>query len=178
MPWGRGIKGPRRRRRWWVLACIVTAACIGGVLLLFHKRPVVWFDATEITKGPVPVEEARSVSPIPLPDSARNVYVYIFSQGPALDECVMFDAPVEDCMGHAALVLEQAGGAGAPGGAAPEMQAIDPEVSPQESGTADLPEWFDVGTIREGSVSTGLGSFVPRVWVDAARGVFYYRRTD
>jgi hypothetical protein len=38
--------------------------------------------------------------------------------------------------------------------------------------------WFDPENIQEGVEAGGRGSHVPKIWIDTARGIFYFQYAD
>jgi len=167
-----------RKKRGLVALCIlVDCLLIGGAVYLFWSPPPV--TETKVVRLNMTLSQAQAVLTIPLPAGATNISYASWSMGAGFEEYLRFEAPPQTCLAHAPVVLARAPATGtAPAsGPAPSLAPIATPPSPVHSSNLDV-SWFDVQNIREGVTSGGGGSHVPVVWVDANRGVFYYRMTD
>ena len=149
---------------------------IGSVVVV--GAPFFWLflhDVIAQTHGPVSREEAQKACPISLPPTARNVQYASLAGGlQTCDQYVRFEAPVADCYSQA-LLLFAAFAEHDPDYTPPSFL---PVAHPGHIGSSEMrTDWFDIENISEG-VAAGEGYNRPRIWIDTARGVFYYHLTD
>lgn len=151
--------------RSWLVRTVVLAA-IGWFLwsmfgLHVHEPP-----------GPISVETAAALASIPIPPEAKNIRFAGFSHWIQYEQYLRFEAPVEVCLRHAAVIV--------PGKTLQPADAFQlrPERFPVDKNVFRKFDWFDLGGIGQNVVEAGGGPSEPTVWVDQTRGVFYYRKTD
>ena len=141
-------------------AVLVVFGILAWDLLLSHRYEC---------SRPLTVQEATRRSPVPLPASATNVYVATDRHMVAYSDYVRFEAPVDDCMAHAALLL----------GDDHSRVPITPDSPARWNfiGFKKGLSWFNIHNISNGTAFGGGFSPV-RCWIDSDRHIFYYCRTD
>jgi hypothetical protein len=142
---------------------------------VFNADPA---DCTRSVSTPLSLGAARQEIDFPLPQGATNILFAEYSQWIAYDFMLKFDAPLGVCKSHALLLLQQHN-TNMPERLVPiELRPID---APPEPVPAEPPlnvTWFDIHNITNGFVGGAFGSHQPMIWVDADRGILYYRYTD
>ena len=170
---------------------IVTSAVLFGLLLLAatailclrHAVTRISRDEspekfTRALSEPVSLDKAREDMDLPLPDGAKSILYAQYSRWIAYEFILKFEAPLEVCKSHALALLRRHN----------EDKRIDPvpvELRPfaptpdstPKKWVLDVP-WFDVHNIKNGFVGGDSGSSLPMIWIDAERGIFYYRCHD
>ena len=112
--------------------------------------------------------KSSATCPIVAPSFATNLRFASYSQDVAHAEYVRFDAPASAAQAWAMGYFKQIG-------PLTRMDHIEPPVVHWDRKT-DL-SWFDVNNIKHG-LSAGGGSWLPQIWIDLDRNVFYYRLED
>lgn len=152
-------------------------------LLVIIAIGVIWHFALPhryIGEIPMTHENAIAVSPIPLPESASNIYIATYRHWIALSQYVRFDAPVSDCISHVHVVTNHLRNnkdlrttieytTGSP---------LEERFTPYGFKRGALP-WFDVTNIAEGiKTFKHRRSWDAEMWIDKGRGRFYYALSD
>ena len=128
------------------------------------------FHVTE-SRGPITAFKAESITGLKLPPEAKNIRAASFSQWIQYADYLRFEAPVDVCLSYASTVT--------PGAATQPADEFDLKSGARltRSGALEDFDWFDLDKAQN-VVMAGGGPSQPQVWVDQARGVFYYRKTD
>ncbi len=127
------------------------------------------------SRVPLSLAEARNISQLPFPDSAKSIWYASFSQFVAYEAIARFEAPVADCLAFADRVVAESD-AEARGAERSKLDGLgDGSIAEPSLLKAD---WFDIQSMGRG-VARGSGPHRgPKVWIDMQRGVCYYMRTD
>lgn len=166
----------------WCLAALLATAIV-GFLLIGHWFAECLFNAppegfVHSLTEPVVLEVARQELDIPLPDGATNILYAQYAQWIAYDVMLKFEAPVEVCKSHARVLLQRHN-TNMPERLVPvDLRPIDAPPDPVPPEPPLNVAWFDIHTITNGFVGGAFGSHQPMIWVDAGRGILYYRYTD
>ena len=142
---------------------------LAGGLYCFRVKPgdsgpIFRSSTTVETRQALTLEQAKADCPIPLPPEAGNIRFAAYREWKAACTLVTFEAPTEVCLRHAAGLLPQAHLSG---------DTLRPPRNPAAP-YFDLPTpWFAPESIRQG-VWSPPGTD-PTIWIDTARGVFYYQ---
>ena len=130
----------------------------------------------EESSGPTLREKAQPHCLIQLPPSARDVQYATLAGGLQDGQFfIRFEAPVADC--HAAAMAVFAVWMKTEGiQDYPRFEQVN-HPPPYRSSRLHT-EWFDVENISNGSVAGSGSSWMPRIWIDEDRGIFYYTVTD
>ncbi len=158
-------------------ATLVVAAIFAIMTLYWPREP---FGPAEViqSRGPLNLAEAKLLSGLPYPDSAKNIRFARFSQWVAYETFVRFEAPEADCIAFAERIMvayDREHARSAPVKLGTFEGPIDRSIA--SSSHLDT-HWFDVQAIRHGIVGGSGPSHSPKVWIDTARGVCYYKQTD
>lgn len=128
------------------------------------------------TVSPISVAEARQQLQFPFPDTASNVQFSSYREFLAAEDFVRFQAPVDDCIATAEEIV------GAHNRSRPSDQVAGVRVltadHPSEFQSEGTPAWFTPHTIEEGFIAGEEGSHMPLIWIDTARGYFFYQYGD
>ena len=160
----------------WSAVAGVVSAVLG---IVAAKALFFWMMEDKVVDNyskPLTVEQARQENcPIPLPDSARHVqFVYASGGLQALEILVRFEAPVDVCRGHIAIVF----GANQPAVLPLQLTPIKSTPAPEDHDMVGRATWFDVERIKNGTSTGPAGDWEPQIWIDEDRGIFYYKLTD
>ena len=170
-----------------IVGCSVAVGVLllaaAGVLYIVHQAAESLFNAApedfaHTIDEPIALDTARQELDIDLPDGATNLLYAQYAQWIAYEFMLKFEAPSEVCKSHA-LVLLQRHNTNMPERLVPV--ALHPLDAPPEPVPPEPPlnvTWFDIHNITNGFVGGGFGSHQPMIWVDADRGMLYYRYTD
>jgi len=162
-----GDSGMRRGRKWFMALLVVAITGLAACFVLpFCIRP-----------------------PLNVPKTAAWVRCSEYSYWIAYDLQVKFKAPYEDSMKAAEDILEQRRAeAGAQQPDYIRVQIRDGRYQTSMPGYAarsvadDLMQgtkwWFNPENIMNGVYLGARGPYVPQIWIDKDRGLFYYRETD
>jgi hypothetical protein len=147
---------------------LVRVAVLGVVVWFVWSR--VGFHSTE-SRGPIDASRAEWITGLKLPSEAKNIRAAKYSQWIEYAQYLRFEAPADVCLRYAATV--------ALGAATQPADEFDLKngARPIRSGAFEDFSWFDLDKAQN-VVTAGGGPSQPQVWVDQARGVFYYRKTD
>jgi hypothetical protein len=140
-----------------------------GVAVTAHKA---W------TTRPLGRDELRKpLLAVDLPGDARDIQFAMYYEWQAHVEYVSFRAPPETCTAYAKAVLDEFNQR-RPSDPVPGLTAlVNPPAKVYTSG--ELPvSWFTPHTIQTGAEGGTDRSHQPKVWVDSARGTFYYQYRD
>lgn len=174
------------------VACLAILVAIGFFVFILDARRDIQPMIVH-SPGPVSVAHARAACPagIPFPDSATNIQYASFSLWQAHADYVKFEAPVEDCVAAAEMILRPrdvpATRPASPGEEGSVLQRLPKNdadtdwVDGRPNGVEDefiKAPWFDPANVRVGFEGGGYGSHAKTVWIDAERGILYYRVTD
>jgi hypothetical protein len=151
------------------LLCIIP---IGVLILLFGF----WW-----SMGPTKIESKHSLtlqeatnSPIPLPESAKNIQFAQFSDWQIFDCFVRFEAPVEVCKAHAKSIMKKYQDTfHRKSDLDSNFRTVSSVPHPASSHFKDL-SWFDTENLSNALVIGGDNDLQPHIWIDQKRGVFYY----
>lgn len=162
------------------LAVLVGGCFVAGQIMIRIPR-------THITKHPMTLSEfVQEFGVTNLPSSASNIY-YAGSTV-AMDfagaKLYRFDAPLEDCIAHACLLIEYNNKNEGPERTfAKDLIKINSKPDPiqlemmKAYGLKNL-NWFDVENITNGLTVGRPPSNLPMFWIDEDRNRFYYHWTD
>ncbi len=153
----------------------VLAAALATCVFSSTKVWEAWCRSVRQTTSPVSLTEARKFCRIPLPDSARNIQVAVFSDWENYQCFVRFEDSSPECARAIEPVFRSHAKDMKWKYAAPKIKVITEapvlDVTPQGSLRVD---WFDIANIKHG-ITAG---WQPQVWVDNDRGAFYFCLTD
>lgn len=165
------------------LALGILLLASGAALFFTHQFTESLFNAppedfAHALSEPISLEVARQELGIPLPENATNILYAQYAQWIAYEFMLKFEAPLDVCKSHALLLIERHN-TNAPDRLVPaglrklkETPAAIPPSPPLNV------TWFDVHKIKKGFVGGAFGSHQPTIWIDADRGILYYRYTD
>jgi hypothetical protein len=123
--------------------------------------------------NPLTYQEALKTGiELPLPASSHNITYYCQSEWQEYHYAVRFEAPLEDCIRQIPIVIAGDDKTSKRTSSYPQIRVTNVESIP------NLPAWFDVQKITNGIYTGDSGSHKPQIWVDRARGVFYFLETD
>ncbi len=124
-----------------------------------------------------PLSLAEVKIKFPFPATAKNIQYSTYQEFIAYEFLVRFEAPTDDCLATVAKAVE----AFHTSGTVAELSKIQPLTQDrqhkQEVGGFPAP-WFDPENIQKGVQAGERGSHQPIIWIDTARGIFYFQYTD
>jgi hypothetical protein len=135
---------------------------------------------------PISLNEARRMSELPIPESAKRIRFAGYSEFQAFTEVLCFEAPIDDCKAFAEKVIEDHNRKN-PQRTVKGLRPISPAGSTAaslERGTANRileplkASWFTPYSIRSGMQAGEEGSHQPMIWIDLEKGILYYLLTD
>jgi len=161
--------------RWLHNTCHVVVPL--GILIALGILGFIVFDLTfsETIRQDIPmtVERARQVGcPIPLPEEATRVRFAAYHHWGRNETYLRFNADAAVCKEWVKTVLNANESNGTPDQALWQNITSPPEI--KSWGELGPLSWFNISRIMVGSFSTG-GPHGPEIWIDADRGIFYYR---
>jgi hypothetical protein len=171
--------------RGWMRWCLVglLALLIAGFILIGH-----WFaeslfnappeDFAHSLREPIALDVARQELDFPLPDGATNILYAQYAQWIAYEFMLKYEAPLEVCKSHALVLLQRHNTNMTERLVPVELRALSepPKAVPPEPPLNV--DWFDIHNITNGFIGGAFGSHQPMIWIDADRGILYYRYTD
>lgn len=165
-------------RRYFLAIVVVLGIILAAAPVWFLASFILFpFGTAEIvqSRDPLSLNDAKRLTGLPLPDSAKNIRYAKFHQWIAYEAFVRFEAPKHDCVAFAESIISEAGEE-RPGTIAIALKRFadaDPRIRTPTSSHLDI-QWFDVGLIQDGLAADGN----PQVWVDLKRGLCYYWQHD
>lgn len=156
----------------WIM---IAAPILSG--LVFHAASTPHIVRTD---HPLTLAEVKG-SRFPFPTTARNIQFAEYQEFIAYEYVIRFEAPKEDCLATVSKAVEAFHSSLLRPDALAELSKIHPITSERHhlNRVADVPvPWFDPEKISEGVEAGGDGSHTPKIWIDTARGVFYFQYTD
>ena len=153
-------------------------AVIGGIpfglLVSRNSHPVIHSD------HPLSLAEVKGMK-FPFPATATNIQFAEYQEFIAYEFVVRFEAPKQDCLATVAKVVEAFHSSGMSSDALADLSQVQPITLDRRhiEKVANLPvPWFDPEKITVGVEAGKWESHTPRIWIDTARGVFYFQYTD
>ena len=126
------------------------------------------------TTQPVSLTDTENIIRFEFPKSAKNIQFASYSEWIARTTYVRFEASIEDCIATAEKIITEHKSKD-PNFPVPVLtDTLDPEWKRLENPHIDA-TWFNPTEIRQGKKSE---KFRSTIWVDTARGVFYYYDSD
>lgn len=165
---------------------ILSVTClVGGACFFLFVCPIPPFpsgsaeDFVTASEEPMTLDEARQQLRFELPEGANNIMYSQYAYWIAYEFTLKFEAPPEVCKKHALLLIENYNRDNPDRPLRVELRELDEPPNPIPSSPPTNVTWFDVHKIKNGFFAgSSTGSHKPRIWVDADRGVLYYRMTD
>ena len=154
------------------VSAVVFAGCVVALIAIRAKATATMNDLRVYEPAAfATVDHASKGCRVPLPPEATNIRVAGWSAGVAHEDYLRFEAPVDVCLKHAAILV--------PGFKLVAVPAdrLAADARPPQSGIFRDLNWFDLGAAQN-VVGAGGGSQCPQVWVDRNRGVLYFRIAD
>jgi hypothetical protein len=152
-----------------VFGCLALAgvAAISGLMILsWLSHP--FGSATVIqSQRPLGLAEARRLTGLDFPDSAKAIRFAHFSEMTARETFLRFEANPADCVAYAERMIHRK-----------LSRSNGPVTRPFASSSILETDWFDPLVIRNGMGGSLDPRRGPMVWVDMDRGVFYFMQTD
>ena len=171
-----------RRRR--VIALVLVAA--GGIVVAIYA--LMWWGVMAIATTPHVSRSDRALSlaevrnmRFPFPPTARNIQFAEYQEFIAYEFVVRFEAPKDDCLATVSKAVEAFHLSGMSPDKIADLSELQPLASERQhvQQVGDLPvPWFDPENINEGVEAGKRDSHTPKIWIDTARGVFYFQYTD
>jgi hypothetical protein len=186
MSWNRCVRDFARPRAVFVsvggIVLVAVVIIIGVGLARLCENPFTRIQPTwHVTAEPLPLEKARRETTVPLPDSAENIHHAIYTEWLVFVEMLRFEAPLKDCRGTAAKIIESYN-ASHPHDHVSGLRPLDaPDATPPVPIDRVYPSpvtWFAPSSIRKGLVAGNVGSYKPMIWIDSENSIFYYQMSD
>ena len=144
-----------------------------AMLVSRNSHPVIHSD------HPLLLAEVKGMK-FPFPATATNIQFAEYQEFMAYEYVVRFEAPKEDCLATVAKVVEAFKSNSSPYQVA-ELSKIEP-LKQQRNHVRQVADfqvpWFDPENIQDGVEAGEWNSHRPKIWIDTARGVFYFQYTD
>jgi hypothetical protein len=152
---------------------MIAAPILSGLLFSAVSTP-------HIVRTDHPLSLAEVKIEFPFPATATNIQYAEYQAGIAYDFVLRFEAPKEDCLATVSKAVAAFKSDLSPAKLA-ELSQIQP-LKPERDHVRRVDDlevpWFDPENIQEGVEAGERGSHQPRIWIDTARGVFYFQYTD
>lgn len=123
-------------------------------------------------------ELSRAILSVDIPADATDIQFAEYSEWQAYELFVTFRAPATTCASYARAILDDFN-------KQHPVRQVSSDLHPfvgvplQKVVSTVLPvPWFTPEAIAQGVEGGKRGSHQPKVWVDTARGAFYYQYTD
>jgi hypothetical protein len=168
------------RKHFLALSLVIAAGVIFAVVAI--KMWISPFGSPHAIRSerPLSVAEVKQLN-FPFPATARNIQFAEYQHFSAYQFALRFEAPKQDCLATVPKAVEALHGTKITPDILAELSKLQPLTAErnhvQQVGDFPVP-WFDPETIKEGVQAGRRESHVPKIWVDTARGVFYFQYTD
>lgn len=129
---------------------------------------------------PLSPAEVKGIN-FPFPATATNIQFALYQEWIAYDFVVRFEASKDDCLATVPKAVDAYHSSLLTADAVAELRTIKSLTRDRDHlrQVADFQvPWFDPENIQEGVEAGGRGSHVPKIWIDTARGIFYFQYTD